>query len=97
MAWTDRFSFAGSRAKGGSPHATRGGWEYARYALASGLLVLHFALLFYGQMKLQLGYAQTYASGDFSSGAASWSAPLDDVFIHFDFARATARGYPLQW
>lgn len=97
MAWTDRFSFAGSRAKGGSPHATRGGWEYALYALASGLLVLHFALLFYGQMKLQLGYAQTYASGDFSSGAASWSAPLDDVFIHFDFARATARGYPLQW
>src|SRR5690606_25442277 len=26
-----------------------------------------------------------------------WSAPLDDVFIHFDFARATARGYPFQW
>src|SRR5690606_39415376 len=27
----------------------------------------------------------------------AWSAPLDDVFIHFDFARATARGYPFQW
>src|SRR5690606_10463643 len=26
-----------------------------------------------------------------------WSAPLDDVFIHFDFARATARGYPFEW
>ena len=26
-----------------------------------------------------------------------WSAPLDDVFIHFDFARATARGHPFQW
>src|SRR5258706_5145090 len=26
-----------------------------------------------------------------------WSAPLDDVFIHFDYARATARGYPFQW
>ena len=26
-----------------------------------------------------------------------WSAPLDDVFIHFDFARSTARGYPFQW
>ncbi|MFO0660244.1 MAG: hypothetical protein U0165_10485 [Polyangiaceae bacterium] len=26
-----------------------------------------------------------------------WSAPLDDVFIHFDYARATARGYPFEW
>ena len=26
-----------------------------------------------------------------------WSAPLDDVFIHFDFARATARGHPFEW
>lgn len=26
-----------------------------------------------------------------------WSAPLDDVFIHFDYARATARGFPFQW
>ena len=27
----------------------------------------------------------------------AFSAPLDDVFIHFDYARAAARGYPLQW
>ena len=26
-----------------------------------------------------------------------WSAPLDDVFIHFDYARQTARGYPFSW
>lgn len=26
-----------------------------------------------------------------------WSAPLDDVFIHFDYARSTARGYPFEW
>jgi hypothetical protein len=26
-----------------------------------------------------------------------YSAPLDDVWIHFDYARAAARGYPLQW
>ncbi len=26
-----------------------------------------------------------------------WSAPLDDVFIHFDYARAVAYGYPFQW
>ena len=30
-------------------------------------------------------------------GKGLWSAPLDDVFIHFDFARSTARGFPLQW
>lgn len=26
-----------------------------------------------------------------------WSAPLDDVFIHFDFARQTSRGHPFEW
>ena len=26
-----------------------------------------------------------------------WSAPLDDVFIHFDYARATALGHPFEW
>ncbi|HHH31781.1 MAG TPA: hypothetical protein ENK57_25995, partial [Polyangiaceae bacterium] len=26
-----------------------------------------------------------------------WSAPLDDVFIHFDYARSFARGFPFQW
>lgn len=104
MAWMARFSLARSRGAGGnktttpaSASARRDRWEYALYSVYAGLLVLHAALLFYGQMKLQLGYAQTYASGDFSSVAASWSAPLDDVFIHFDFARATARGYPMQW
>ncbi len=38
---------------------------------------------FYGYMHVQTG--------------GEWSAPLDDVFIHFDYARATARGYPFQW
>ena len=41
------------------------------------------ARTFYGYMHLQTG--------------GEWSAPLDDVFIHFDYARATARGYPFQW
>jgi hypothetical protein len=36
-----------------------------------------------------------YAMLDQTGG--EWSAPLDDVFIHFDFARSTARGYPFQW
>ena len=26
-----------------------------------------------------------------------WSAPLDDVFIHFDYAKATALGHPFEW
>jgi hypothetical protein len=26
-----------------------------------------------------------------------WPAPLDDVFIHFCFARATAAGHPFEW
>ncbi|HEY8944969.1 MAG TPA: hypothetical protein VIM73_11940, partial [Polyangiaceae bacterium] len=32
-----------------------------------------------------------------SRSGGPWSAPLDDVFIHFDFARATARGFPFEW
>ncbi|HVY45597.1 MAG TPA: hypothetical protein VHB21_06940 [Minicystis sp.] len=44
---------------------------------------LYAATAFYGSML-----AQTHGR---------WSAPLDDVFIHFDYARATARGYPFQW
>lgn len=38
---------------------------------------------FYGYMLLQ------------TNGV--WSAPLDDVFIHFDYARSFARGFPFQW
>lgn len=41
------------------------------------------ASAFYGYMLLQ------------TKGV--WSAPLDDVFIHFDYARSFARGYPFQW
>src|SRR5258705_13514680 len=26
-----------------------------------------------------------------------WPIPLDDVFIHFDFARSLARGHPFEW
>lgn len=53
------------------------------FAAYAGACVLHAAAAFYGSMHQQTG-------GD-------WSAPLDDVFIHFDYARATARGYPFQW
>lgn len=52
--------------------------------LAFSLACVSFAArAFYGYMHVQTG--------------GEWSAPLDDVFIHFDYARATARGYPFQW
>jgi len=53
------------------------------YPLVAALATLIAARAFYGYMLLQTG--------------GEWSAPLDDVFIHFDYARATARGYPFQW
>ncbi|MCC6555077.1 MAG: hypothetical protein IT372_19080 [Polyangiaceae bacterium] len=49
----------------------------------AGACVLYAAAEFYGAMHAQTG--------------GVWSAPLDDVFIHFDYARATARGFPFQW
>src|SRR5712675_178068 len=55
----------------------------ALYLIFAAWMTLLAARAFYGYMLVQTG-------GD-------WSAPLDDVFIHFDYARATARGYPFQW
>ncbi len=73
------------------PHA------FASSALAAGLrrvdpvlfvvwTALHTLLsarAFYGYMLKQTG--------------GEWSAPLDDVFIHLDYARATALGHPFEW
>jgi hypothetical protein len=53
------------------------------FAAYAGACILYAAVAFYGSMHRQTG--------------GVWSAPLDDVFIHFDYARATARGYPFQW
>jgi hypothetical protein len=30
-------------------------------------------------------------------GPGAWPVPLDDVYIHFDFARSLAKGYPSTW
>ena len=51
-------------------------------AFAVGCTV-YSATTFYGYMHLQT--------------RGEWSAPLDDVFIHFDYARAAARGFPFEW
>jgi hypothetical protein len=53
------------------------------YPVFAAACTLYAALFFYGSL-----HRQTHGA---------WSAPLDDVFIHFDYARATARGYPFQW
>src|ERR1700729_1431151 len=49
----------------------------------SCVVVFVVALLFYGPARAASG-------GD-------WPAPLDDVYIHYDFARALAEGHPFEW
>ncbi len=76
--------------------------EATLYALAAGVITLVVATRFYGSLRLQTLYAEHWSHAAAfdrlaSEGRGPWSAPLDDVFIHFDFARATARGYPFQW
>ncbi len=55
----------------------------ALYVLWAAACTLLCARAFYGYMLKQ-------TSGE-------WSAPLDDVFIHFDYARSTALGRPFEW
>ncbi len=58
---------------------------------------------FFASRAQQLGYAlaaQTHlplTDLRHSLPQVRWSAPLDDVFIHLDFARSWAQGAPLQW
>ena len=79
-------------AAGSSPGARIERVAYAAYA---GTFVLVAAMAFYSSMRLQLLYSAL--SGDPRLSPEDWSAPLDDVFIHFDFARAAARGHPFEW
>ncbi|HRG98100.1 MAG TPA: hypothetical protein PLR99_17735 [Polyangiaceae bacterium] len=53
------------------------------YAVWAAFHTLASARLFYGYMLKQTG--------------GEWSGPLDDVFIHFDYARSTAQGHPFEW
>jgi hypothetical protein len=55
----------------------------ALYVLWTAAWTIASATTFYGYMLKQTG--------------GEWSAPLDDVFIHFDFARSAARGHPFEW
>src|SRR5690606_2117402 len=73
------------------------------YVLVAALMVLVNARLFYGSLRAQTEHILLWSRPDEAravfEGAlrGAWSAPLDDVFIHFDFARSTARGYPFEW
>jgi hypothetical protein len=53
------------------------------YAAWAAFCTIACARMFYGYMLKQTG--------------GEWSAPLDDVFIHFDYARSTAQGHPFEW
>ena len=78
-------------------------FEPILYLLFAGACTLFVACKFYASLKLQTLHAYAWARPDVYPMLAkervlgTWSAPLDDVFIHFDFARETARGKPFQW
>jgi hypothetical protein len=78
-------------------------FEPLLYLVFAGACTLFVACRFYASLKLQTLHAYAWARPDLYPFFAkervlgTWSAPLDDVFIHFDFARETARGRPFQW
>ncbi|MEO8905480.1 MAG: hypothetical protein ABI488_23435 [Polyangiaceae bacterium] len=78
-------------------------YEPILYLVVAGLCTLSVACRFYASLKLQTLYAYAWARPDLYQFFArervlgTWSAPLDDVFIHFDFAREIVRGHPFQW
>lgn len=77
-------------------------YEALAYTLIAATITLAVACKFYGSLRLQTLHALNWADPAafekwVSKGHGPWSAPLDDVFIHFDFARSAARGYPFQW
>lgn len=59
--------------------------EPARWRVFVVLLVLGAAAAFYGP-----ALPRSLAHG-------VWPAPLDDVYIHFGFARSAALGHPFEW
>ena len=77
-------------------------FEPAFYALWAATLTLICAGRFYASMHLQTTFADLFRDptafdAAIQGGSGPWSAPLDDVFIHFDFARQTARGHAFEW
>ena len=81
----------------------RRGFEPIVYAIVAGIATSFVASLFYSSLRLQTLHDVYWTDPQALELTASgrelgpWSAPLDDVFIHFDFARSAARGAPFQW
>src|SRR5687767_13469159 len=75
--------------------------EPTLYLLVCALATLHVAGRFYGSVRLQTLYSEYWANPELwrqgQGTLGQWSAPLDDVFIHFDFARSAAQGHPFEW
>ncbi|HEX6272141.1 MAG TPA: hypothetical protein VFZ53_03850 [Polyangiaceae bacterium] len=73
------------------------------YVLFCAFATLYVGCLFFDSTRLQTLYSeywtdpQSFQDGTASRTLGPWSAPLDDVFIHFDFARSAARGRPFEW
>lgn len=72
------------------------------YGLWAATFTLLCACRFYSSMRLQTAYADLFAderafARALEGALGPWSAPLDDVFIHFDFARQSARGHAFEW
>ncbi|WP_437758266.1 hypothetical protein [Sorangium sp. So ce1389] len=55
-------------------------------------------LLWYASAALPvLGAAAAFYGPALARTGGAWPAPLDDVYIHFGFARAAALGHPFSW
>jgi len=46
---------------------------------------------------LPLAFAAAFWVPSLDAGRGFFPAPLDDVYIHFDFARSLAEGHPFEW
>ena len=75
-------------------------WAFVVFAAACTLLS---ARAFFDARQATLGFAEAARQALPLDNPAKlippvrWSAPLDDVFIHFDFARSLARGRFFEW
>ncbi len=54
-------------------------------------------VLFAWSLVVIAGACALFVVAGLEKTGGAWPAPLDDVFIYFDFARSTARGHPFTW
>jgi hypothetical protein len=77
--------------------------EFYLYLVFASFCTLYAAKTFFDVRALHLGWAEAARMSSSPNSAVAelapirWSAPLDDTFIHFDFARSFARLRPFEW